>query len=307
MRARVLPLALFLTACVTRVTRTPPAPREASAQSTDALRDQIATTIAAQRGAEVAVYYQDLSRPDSLRIRADLSFHAASTMKVPVMIELFRRVDSGTLSLDQSVPVVNRFKSIVDGSPFSLDSTADSDVSLYHRVGGEATLAELDELMIAHSSNFATNLMIDRLGAKTVDATAHALGARNMAVLRGVEDGKAFAAGLNNMTTARDLGVLLTGIERGTVASRASCAAMKKVLLEQEFSTEIPAGLPPGVRVAHKTGWITATRHDAAIVYPPGRAPYVLVVLTRNIPVVKDAQTLIAAISRDVYAFNASR
>jgi beta-lactamase class A len=82
---------------------------------------------------------------------------------------------------------------------------------------------------------------------------------------------------------------------------------MKKVLLEQEFSTEIPAGLPPGVRVAHKTGWITGTRHDAAIVYPPGRAPYVLVVLTRNIPVVKDAQTLIAAISREVYAFNASR
>jgi beta-lactamase class A len=195
----------------------------------------------------------------------------------------------------------------VDGSPFSLDSTADSDVSLYHRVGGTATLGELDELMIAHSSNFATNLMIDRLGARTVDSTAHALGARHMTVLRGVEDGKAFAAGLNNMTTARDLGVLLTGIERGTVASRASCEAMKKVLLEQEFSTEIPAGLPPGVRVAHKTGWITGTRHDAAIVYPPGRAPYVLVVLTRNIPVVKTAQTLIAGISREVYAFNASR
>ena len=311
----MLPLAL-LVACVTPVTRTPPVSRgngestarsAPAAQSTDALRSLIATTIAARSGAEVAVYYEDLARPDSLRVNADLSFHAASTMKVPVMIELFRRVDAGTLSLHQTVPIENTFHSIVDGTPFSLDSASDSEFSLYHRAGGTATLAELNELMIAHSSNFATNIMIELLGAKTVNATAHSLGATRMTVLRGVEDGKAFAAGLNNTTTARDLGVLLTGIERGTVASARSCAAMKTVLLQQEFSTEIPAGLPPGVRVAHKTGWITGTRHDAAIVYPPGRAPYVLVVLTRNIPNVKDAQDLIASISRDVYAFNASR
>ena len=302
----MLPLAL-MTACVTPVTRLPPTPDARGIPKLDALRERIATAIAARPGAEVAVYYQDLARPDSLRYNADLSFHAASTMKVPVMIELFRRVDSGTLSLDQTVALVNRFPSLVDGTPFSLDSTADSDVSLYRRVGGTATLAELNELMIAHSSNFATNLMLARLDPKAVNATAHALGARNMTVLRGVEDGKAFAQGLNNTTTARDLGVLLTGIERATVASRRSCAAMKSVLLEQEFRTEIPAGLPPGVRVAHKTGWITGTRHDAAIVYPPGRGPYVLVVLTRNIPVVTDAQQLIAAISREVYDFNASR
>ena len=303
---RMLPLAV-VTACVTPVTRTSPAAHAEGAPQVDALRDRIATTIAAHPGAEVAVYYQDLARPDSLRYNADLSFHAASTMKVPVMIELFRRVDSGTLSLDQTVSVVNRFPSLVDGTPFSLDSAADSDVSLYRRVGGRATLAELNELMIAHSSNFATNLMLERLDPKTVNATAHALGARNMTVLRGVEDGKAFAEGLNNTTTARDLGVLMTGIERATVASRRSCAAMKSVLLEQEFSTEIPAGLPPGVRVAHKTGWITGTRHDAAIVYPPGRPAYVLVVLTRNVPAVADAQHLIAAISREIYDFNASR
>jgi beta-lactamase class A len=309
MRTSMLPLALLalLTACVTPVTR-PPATRGASATPTvDALRERIATTIASHSGAMAAVYYQDLARPDSLRINADSSFHAASTMKVPVMIELFRRVDSRTLSLDQPVRIVNSFPSIVDGTGFSLDSAADSDASLYRRTGGTATLAELDELMIAHSSNFATNLVIELLGAKTVNATAHALGAANMRVLRGVEDGKAFAKGLNNTTTARDLGVLLTGIERATVASRRSCAAMKTVLLHQEFSTEIPAGLPPGVPVAHKTGWVTGTRHDAAIVYPPGRPPYVLVVLTRNIPVVTDAQQLIAAISREVYDFNASR
>jgi beta-lactamase class A len=302
----MLPLVL-ITACVTPVTSATPHPSVIAAPSVDALRERIATAIAGRPGAEVAIYYKDLGRPDSLISNADISFHAASTMKVPVMIELFRRVDSRTLSLDQTVPIENSFPSLVDGTPFSLDSTADSDASLYRRIGRTATLGELNELMIAHSSNFATNLMLKQLDAKVVNATAHALGAHHMTVLRGVEDGKAFAKGLNNMTTARDLGVLLTGIEHGTVASQRSCAAMKTVLLHQEFSTEIPAGLPPGVPVAHKTGWITGVLHDAAIVYPTKRAPYVLVVLTRNIAKQHDAQMLIAEISRQVYAFNASR
>jgi beta-lactamase class A len=302
----MLPLAL-LTASVTLVTRATSAQSRTAAPSVDALREQIATVVAGVPGAEVAVYYRDLGRPDSLMSNADISFHAASTMKVPIMIELFRRVDSRTVSLDQTVPLVNSFSSLVDGTPFSLDSTADSEVSLYRRIGQTATLGELNELMIAHSSNFATNLILKQLDPKTITATARALGARNMTVLRGVEDGKAFAKGLNNMTTARDLGVLLTGIERATVASPQSCAAMKTVLLHQEFSTEIPAGLPPDVPVAHKTGWITGVLHDAAIVYPKGRPPYVLVVLTRNIAKQTNAQALIAEISRRVYTFNAAR
>ena len=279
----------------------------APAPTADSLRGRIASIIASHRGAEVAIYYHELARPDSLVRNADVSYHAASTMKVPVMIELFRRVDSGTLSLDQSVAVENSFPSIVDGSPFSLDSAGDSEGSLYGRVGRTATLRELDSLMITRSSNFATNLLLKLLDARTANATAHALGAKNMVVLRGVEDGKAFAKGLNNTTTARDLATLLTGIERGTVASTRSCEMMKSVLLAQEFKTEIPAGLPPGVRVAHKTGWITGTLHDAAIVYPANRPPYVLVVLTRSIAREKEAQAMIADISRQVYAFSASR
>src|ERR1019366_9985265 len=210
-------------------------------------------------------------------------------------------------SLDQTVQLKNSFPSLADGTPFTLDRSDDSDSSLYARIGHSATLRELNELMITHASNFATNVLLALLDPKTVSATAHALGARNMMVLRGVEDGKAFQKGLNNTTTARDLGVLLAGIELRTVASRRSCAALKAVLLRQSFNTEIPAGLPAGVPVARKTGWITGTLHDAAIVYPRQRPPYVLVVLTRNIADVKDAQTMIADISRQVYAFNASR
>lgn len=306
MRA-LLPALALLAACAPPLAGTQGHPNVVPAPSVDSLHQRITTILAGHPGADVAIYYHDLSRPDSLLYHADESYHAASTMKVPVMIELFRRVDSRTLSLDQTVALENRFSSLADGTPYSLDRNGDSDVSLYTRIGRSATLGELNELMIAHSSNFATNVLLKLLDPKTVNATAHALGARNMTVLRGVEDDKAFQKGLNNTTTARDLGVLLTGIERGTVASRRSCAAMKTVLLRQVFNTEIPAGLPPGVQVAHKTGWITGTLHDAAIVYPRNRPPYVLVVLTRNITREKDAQTMIADISRQVYAFNASR
>ena len=134
-----------------------------------------------------------------------------------------------------------------------------------------------------------------------MNATARALGATTIQVRRGVEDTKAFNAGLNNTTSARDLGVLMAALAQDRAASAASCAAMRAILLKQEFNEEIPAGLPRGTPVAHKTGWITATTHDAAIVYPPGRAPYVLVVLTRAIPDRKVAQQLMAGISRDVW------
>ena len=218
------------------------------------------------------------------------------------MIELFRQVDAGVLRLDQGVPLANQFKSIVDGSPYSLNAGDDSDSSAYLRVGSKVPVRELIDRMITRSSNLATNALIELADAKKADATAHALGARNIRVLRGVEDGKAFRAGMNNTTTARDLAVLLEAIETGRAASRRSCDAMRDVLLKQEFNAEIPAGLPPGTRVAHKTGWITGVLHDAAVVYPPNRKPYVLVVLTRDIPDEKVARALIADVSRLVYA-----
>jgi beta-lactamase class A len=155
--------------------------------------------------------------------------------------------------------------------------------------------------MIQRSSNLATNTLIALVGAPRVDSTAHALGAVHMHVLRGVEDSAAFARGLNNTLTARDLATLMQAIARDRAATPASCRAMREVLLGQEFNTEIPAGLPPGTRVAHKTGQITGILHDAAIVYPAGRGPYVLVVLTGGIPDEHVAERLIADISRIIY------
>lgn len=265
------------------------------------LRERIAERVARQAGAFVGVLYEPVGGPERVALNADTLFHAASTMKVPVMIEFFRRVDAGALGADQPVLLENQFGSIVDGSPYTLDAGDDSDSSMYARVGQRVPVRELVEHMITRSSNLATNAVIALLGATEVTATAHALGARTIRVLRGVEDGKAYERGLNNMTSARDLAALLGAIEQRRAASSTSCAEMLAILRRQQFNEEIPAGLPPGTPVAHKTGSITAHLHDAAVVYPPGGTPYLLVVLTRGIADESVARTLIADISRMVW------
>ena len=295
-----LPMVL-LSSCISGRTGQPTSTTSARPRSLDALVARIERRISTVPGAVVAIAYRDLETGDTLYLNADTSFHAASTMKLPVMIELFRAFDAGRLRPDGKIILGNEFKSIVDGSPYTLDAGSDSDSLVYTRIGGEITILELIDRMIIRSSNLATNTVIELVGAKNANATAHALGARNMRVLRGVEDGKAFQAGLNNTTTARDLAVLLDALERNAAASPASTRTMREILLRQEFNGEIPAGLPAGTPVAHKTGFITGVLHDAAIVYPTGRKPYVLVLLTRGIPDRGVARAMMVDISRLIY------
>lgn len=281
----------------------------ATAQSRDSTLDKIQARIQLEPGAQVGLAYIDLGlgSSDTLFLNADTSFHAASTMKVPVMIELFRRASTGSFGMSQQLMIVNQFASIVDGSAYALDQGSDSDSTLYHRVGGRVSVDTLLRLMITRSSNLATNTLIALVGAEDVNRTMRSLGARRIQVLRGVEDGKAFDRGLINTTTARDLAIILRAIEEGKAGSPEATSEMRQILLAQEFNEKIPAGLPAGIPVAHKTGEITAHSHDAAIVYPPGRSPYVLVVLTRGIQDGTRATKLIADISSIVYARNSGR
>jgi beta-lactamase class A len=249
-------------------------------------------------GAEVAVVFRTLDGRQEYLLRESEAFHAASTMKIPVMIELFRQADTRKISLDRPVPVVNQFKSIVDGSPFTLSPGDDSETDLYQAVGQTRTWRELCELMITYSSNLATNILIDRLGVTQIRATVARLGAGGMDVKRGVEDNVAFRAGQNNTTTAAALARLLGAIAGGKAASAASCREMVDVLARQHFNDAIPAGVRPGTRVAHKTGGITRIQHDAALVFAP--RPYVLVVLVRGIDDEKKGHALIAAIAHEI-------
>lgn len=267
------------------------------------LRESIGALTARYPATFVEVAYRDLGSGDTLFINADSLVHAASTMKVPVMMRLYAEAGAGRFPLDRKLLLKNQFLSIVDRSPYALDPGDDSDSAMYRRVGDSVTVRDLMQHMITRSSNLATNTLIALADPDSVNAMLRRFGASRMLVLRGVEDQKAFDRGLNNVTTARDLATLLAAIEGGRAGSPAATDAMRNTLLAQEFNDKIPAGLPPGVRVAHKTGEITAISHDAAIVYPPGRAPYVLVVLTKGFTNQKSADSLIANISRDVYAY----
>jgi beta-lactamase class A len=250
---------------------------------------------------EVGLVLRRLDGRGEMVIQPYKEFHAASTMKVPVMIELFRQAEAGLLKLDEQLAIRNEFHSIVDGSVYQLSVGDDSDAEVYKHVGKTMSLLDLNEAMITVSSNFAANLLIERLGVDNIKATVTRLGAGDMHVLRGVEDQKAFDRGLSNSTTARDLAVLLAAITQGRAASDSSTALMLGILSQQEFRGGIPAGVPPGTRVASKTGNITGINHDAAVIFPPGRPPYVLVILTKGFPDPATAERYMAAVSREVW------
>ena len=279
----VLPLATVLL-----IQTTAPAPLEGE------LRRLIQSS-----GAEVAVAYRTLDGRSELFIDGDKPFHAASTMKVPVMIELYRQARSKQLSLDDTLPIRNEFHSIVDGSPYQLSEGDDSDTEVYAAVGKAMTLRRLCELMVTVSSNFAANLIIERLGVENIRRTVTTLGGDGMQVLRGVEDQKAFDKGMNNTTTARGLLVLLERIAHGQAVDASADGEMIDILKRQKFNDAIPAGLPPGTSVAHKTGNITRIHHDGGIVFGP--RPYVLVLLVRGIEDQKKSAALMADLSRVIY------
>ncbi|MGD8867729.1 MAG: class A beta-lactamase-related serine hydrolase [Gemmatimonadales bacterium] len=265
------------------------------------LRSRLEARVETSGADVVGIYFRDLSSGDSILLDADSRVHAASMMKVPVMIQLFRDAEAGRFTFDDSVTVHNTFTSIVDGSPYELSVPDDSEGTLYARLGERESIRQLTELMITVSSNLATNILIELVDAKRVQATMRELGADSIEVLRGVEDIKAYNAGLSNTTTARDLGIIFTAIYEQRAASPESCREMIEILSRQRFNEGIPAGLPEGTRVAHKTGSITGIRHDGGIVFTADGRAFVLVVLTKGIEDSADADVLIADVARMVY------
>lgn len=262
------------------------------------LGTEIDGILAANRGKTIAVAYCDLRDGSTFYRNEREVFHAASTMKVPVMLGIFEAVSRGDLRLDQPVRVRNEFVSILDGSTYALDPKEDSDAELYRMVGRDLTLEELVRRMIVRSSNLATNIVIELIGAKRVMALMKQIGADDIQVLRGVEDDKAYHAGMNNTTTARDLMLIFRALGESRVISPEASQKMVEILAAQEHNKGIPAGLPKGTRVAHKTGSITAINHDAGLVFASDGSAYALVALTRGFQKDKQADKVIASISK---------
>ena len=253
------------------------------------------------RDAPISLAICDLASGYQILVKPDVPFHPASTIKLCVMMEVYHQVAQAEFSLEELLPVRNDFISIADQSEFSLSPEDDSETDLYLHISEQLSLGDLTRRMIISSSNLATNLLIEKVGARRVTRFMQALGTDDLVIRRGLEDKKAYALGLNNSATARSLMQVLVRLAKRSVVSPAASDEMIAILQQQYFNDGIPAQLPAGVRVAHKTGWIDKVYHDAAIVYPPQHTPYVVVILTSGLSEKDEAPALVAALSAAIY------
>lgn len=237
----------------------------------------------------------------SFEYNADRWFHAASTIKVAILLGVYASIHRGWLLAHSRLHVRNRFMSAADGSPFRVYADRDANSDVHDAIGKMLRIGDLAHHMIATSSNLATNLLLDLVGLETVQRTLDELGLQGVDIRRGVEDELAFEHGINNRVTAHGLVALLRVIAEERAFSPELSRQMLDVLHQQEFRNGIPARLPRAVRVAHKTGEISTVAHDAGVVYPPHREPYIIAILTEWAPETSGRSATIAEVSRQVY------
>ncbi len=272
----------------------------AAAEQSEGLRDAIDAITEKSGTKACAVAVHDFENDFRFAVNGDRIFHAASTIKVAILLALFKGLDEGHFRAGDPLHVRNRFLSAIDGTPFRLDGNSDGYPQLYKLVGRTAKISDLAESMIIWSSNLATNLLLDYIGTEYAAQVLQEAGVRGVQLRRGVQDEKAYEHGLNNETTAEGLVQLFAAL-RGDFLSRASRERVIHILLEQKFTSMIPAGLPLHATVAHKTGEISTACHDAGIVYLPEREPYIVAVLTEVDPSRNGHRETVRKISEAVY------
>jgi beta-lactamase class A len=271
-------------------------------EDVESLKKRITEEFSKQEGT-FALAFKDLETGEEIVLNEHELFHAASTMKTPVMAEVYKQAAEGKFSLKDSIYIKNEFTSIFDGSKYSIDPAVDSDTLLYQEIGKKHTVYSLMYDMIAVSSNLATNLIIELVDAKNVTNTLRTIGAQDILVLRGVEDTKAYEAGMVNKVTAYDLMLLFEKIDQEELINAEASMEMMDILLDQKFNDIIPAKLPKEVKVAHKTGEITGVRHDSGIVYLPNGKKYVLILLSKELKDERAGVEAMANVSEMIYHY----
>lgn len=250
----------------------------------------------------LAIAIDDLETGASFQQHADRWFHAASTIKLAILIGVYGAIHRGELLPQSRVHVRNRFLSAYDGSPYRVRVDRDANSEVHREIGRTLRVSELAEHMIASSSNLATNLLLDLVGLEVLQRTLESFGIAGIDLRRGVEDELAFEHGINNRVTAHGLVSLLRLIGEERAFTPALSRDMLETLHAQQFRSGIPAGLPREARVAHKTGEISTIAHDAGLVYLPDRKPYALAVLTEWEPSTQGRSATIAAASYLAYS-----
>jgi beta-lactamase class A len=267
---------------------------------TDTLRQECERILGESKAAAFAVAVHDYETGLRFSINGGGHFHAASTIKVAILLAVGKAIDEGSIRPNDTLHIRNRFYSAIDRTPFRIDAESDGYPQLHKLIGRTAKISDLTEWMIASSSNLATNLLLDYITVEQAQRVLGEAGVSGVELRRGVDDTKAHDQNLNNETTADGL-VQLFATLRGDFLSKASREMAINILLQQRFNSMIPALLPSHASVAHKTGEISTACHDAGIVYLPEREPYILAVLTEVPADSNGRRETIAKISETVF------
>jgi beta-lactamase class A len=271
-----------------------------SVDVSNGLREELEALALKNKARAIGVALHDLETGFRFSLGGDRWFHAASTIKVAVLLAVFRAADEGRLGLEDSLHVRNRFFSAADGSLFRVSQDRDATPALHAAIGRTTKISALAHAMICGSSNLAANLLLDFVGVEYARTILREAQVNGVELRRGVEDHGAHERAINNEATADGLLSLLSAM-RGDFLTPESKREVIRILLEQRFNSMIPAGLPPHATVAHKTGEISTACHDIGIVYLPEREPYIVAILTEFDSEREWRRETVAAISEAIY------
>jgi beta-lactamase class A len=257
-------------------------PYDVGVDLTNAHRPLSAAVDALRKGEGVVSVVARVSGEDQPRVSVDpdARHYSASVMKLPILVAAHRLAERGLLDLDRRVRVHDEFESRNPGHRFTMDQDEDSDPATWAALGTDVPLGELVHRMVTVSGNLATNVVLDEVGTDEVAAVLADAGcSERTTIVRGIEDYPARDSGIDNLITADDMARLLVALAEGRLAGPEATATCERILRAQEYRNGIPAGLPEGLVIGNKTGWISSVNHDVALVRAPGLPPVGIAVL----------------------------
>jgi len=231
----------------------------------------------------VSLAVQSLVDTSAFFHRADERVPSASVIKLPILVEAMEWAKAGQINLDEIYILLDS------------DKAGGSGILQTYPHRSRIAYRDLLTLMMTHSDNTATNILIRELGMEAVNQRLRSLGLPTSQLNRMMMDTAAVRRGVENYVTAGEMNRLLGRIYRHEVATPALCAQMLDILKRNEDTLTIPSGLPKTVVVAHKTGTLAYVRGDAGIVYGP--RPFVLSVFVEGLPTA-EAERVIGELTR---------
>lgn len=264
-------------------------PIEKKTSPWDGLWQKIRKEISRFKG-ETGLIIKDLRTGITLQQNQDRLFPSASLVKIPIMVACFKAAEEGLISLEENIKL--RKTDIVSGSGILKRMPRSSMFSV----------ERLIELMITHSDNTATNLLIDRLGLTYLNLSFQEFGLKNTNLSRKMMDFRSRQKGLENYTTAEDMAFILEKIYKKEYLCSEFSEKCLEFLKFQQVNDRIPRLLPDGVIVAHKTGLEREVCHDTGIVFT-SQGEFLICILTRTNSGTKQAKRFISTIA--AYAYDA--